>query len=219
MTLLIKSHAKSQILKILNTLFLRRYKALVYNGPMATGLMLGRVEPQAKQGKPKLVLANQLSASELKKHEAHMARALELARNASGAPFGAVIVDRQTDRIVSEGSNRGKENPIFHGEIVALMNCQRLSSGAKDLTLYTSCEPCPMCAGAIAWAGIDQVVYATSLKTLTKMGVGQIHIDTETLARAAPDFPLGKGLILGGVLAKEADPIYQKWAKELGVLK
>lgn len=95
-----------------------------------------------------------------------MARAIELSienvRSSRGGPFGAVIV--RGGEIIGEGANRvtGTNDPTAHAEIVAIRGaCQRL--GAFDLKgceMYVSCEPCPMCLGAIYWARMDRVYFA-----------------------------------------------------------
>jgi guanine deaminase len=92
-------------------------------------------------------------------------RAVELAGNAirnGGGPFGAVIA--RNGEILSEASNRVVLNadPTAHAEILAirLAASEIGSHDLSDCTLYTSCEPCPMCLGAIYWAGIKKVVYA-----------------------------------------------------------
>ena len=80
-----------------------------------------------------------------------------------GGPFGAVIVD-ENNKIVAMAHNEVlKElDPTSHAEIVAIRKaCQKLHT--KDLsgcTIYTSCEPCPMCLSAIIWANIKNVYYA-----------------------------------------------------------
>ena len=89
-------------------------------------------------------------------------------------PFGAVIV--RDGQIVGEGRNRAgsAHDPSAHGEIVAIRNaCAAL--GSEDLggcTLYTSCEPCPMCEAAIGFSGIERVVFATSLADALRAGAG-----------------------------------------------
>ncbi|SDL57390.1 nucleoside deaminase [Microbacterium azadirachtae] len=97
----------------------------------------------------------------------YLARAVALAtdnvRNAGG-PFGAIIVS--ADGRVFEGVNRVTANldPSAHAEVTAIRNaCQQL--GTFDLsgaTLYTSCEPCPMCLATSLWARIDRVYFAAN---------------------------------------------------------
>jgi guanine deaminase len=79
-----------------------------------------------------------------------------------GGPFGAVVV--KDGVIVGKGNNRvtSSNDPTAHAEVVAIRDaCARLNSFQLDgCSLYTSCEPCPMCLGAIYWARPDKVFYA-----------------------------------------------------------
>ncbi|MEP7149132.1 MAG: nucleoside deaminase, partial [Acidobacteriota bacterium] len=91
-------------------------------------------------------------------HETFMRRAIELAQKGAdenlGGPFGCVVV--KDGRIVGEGSNQvtSTNDPTAHAEIVAIRSaCRELGSFQLDgCVIYTSCEPCPMCFGAIYWA-------------------------------------------------------------------
>ncbi|HEY1077782.1 MAG TPA: nucleoside deaminase [Fontimonas sp.] len=93
-------------------------------------------------------------------------RAVELARgnldSGYGGPFGAVVV--VNGRIVGEGSNQvlRDHDPTAHAEVVAIRAaCRALAQfHLGGATLYTSCEPCPMCLAAAHWAQIARVVYA-----------------------------------------------------------
>jgi len=94
-----------------------------------------------------------------------MARAIQLSldnvRSGHGGPFGAVIV--QNNAIVAEGVNRvtTTNDPTAHAEVVAIREacCKLGLFELKDCELYTSCEPCPMCLGAIYWARLARVYY------------------------------------------------------------
>lgn len=82
----------------------------------------------------------------------------------AGGPFGAVIV--KDDRLVAATANKVEEqtDPTAHAEIQAIRNaCKKLNTtDLKGCTIYTSCEPCPMCLGAIYWANIDEVFFAAN---------------------------------------------------------
>jgi tRNA(Arg) A34 adenosine deaminase TadA len=167
-------------------------------------------------GVPRVEAAD-LPDAERRLHEAHMNRALELARANQGAPFGAVVVDRASNRAVCEGANQTARNRILHAEIIAILECDAaLRKGSGELTLYASAEPCAMCAAAAAWAGIDQLVYATSIATLGEFGVAQIHLDSVTIAGATAGLPLASGRIIAGVLAERGDEILRQWARGRG---
>jgi guanine deaminase len=108
--------------------------------------------------------------------EDHMRRAialsLEMMRSGKGGPFGAVVAHAGT--IIAEGYNQVTSNndPTAHAEVVAIrLACQTL--GTFDLTgceLYTSCEPCPMCLGAIYWARMDRIWYANDRRDAAAIG-------------------------------------------------
>lgn len=94
-----------------------------------------------------------------------LSHAVELATanvGRGGGPFGAVIVCG--DALVSSGQNRVTRDldPTAHAEVVAIRSaCQVLGRfSLVGCTLYTSCEPCPLCLSAALWARLDRVVYA-----------------------------------------------------------
>ncbi len=82
--------------------------------------------------------------------------------NSGGGPFGAVIA--RNGEIVAEGSNNVTlhHDPTAHAEVSAIREaCRKLETfDLSGCDIYTSCEPCPMCLGAIYWAHIDKIYYA-----------------------------------------------------------
>lgn len=99
-----------------------------------------------------------------------------------GGPFGCVIAD-STDYIVGQGCNRVTLNndPTAHAEIMAIRDaCKKLDTfSLKGYTLYTSCEPCPMCLSAIYWARIDRVYYGNTRKDAKAIGFDDDYIYDE----------------------------------------
>jgi len=103
-------------------------------------------------------------------------RAVELAaihsENGKNGPFGAVVV--KSGKIIAEGWNRVTEcsDPSAHAEIVAIRKaCEILETHIlEDCTIYTSCEPCPMCFSAIIWSRIERVVFAETRHGAAKAG-------------------------------------------------
>lgn len=89
---------------------------------------------------------------------------IENVKTGKGGPFGALIV--KNGQIIATGSNSvtARNDPTAHAEIVAIRNaCTALNSfQLTDCELYSSCEPCPMCLGAIYWARPKIVYYANS---------------------------------------------------------
>ena len=136
-----------------------------------------------------------------------MRRAIELAANVPDFPFGSLIVDRVSGKIVSESWNKSSINPTFHGEIDAINQLVLVNPGidANKLVLYTTAEPCPMCQAAILWTGIEMVVFGTSIRSLQKMGWRQIDILAEEVVRRTPTW---RCTITGGVLEQECDALF-----------
>lgn len=101
-------------------------------------------------------------------------------------PFAAMIVNEDNNE-VCRGVNTAAISPILHGEITAINECVakfgRKGIDWSKLTLITTAEPCPMCHGAIIWAGIKRVVYGTSIKTLIAKGWHQIDISADEISK------------------------------------
>jgi guanine deaminase len=104
-----------------------------------------------------------------------MARAIQLSLenvHSGGGPFGAVIVDN--GKIIAEGVNRvtSMNDPTAHAEIVAIRSAcaQRGSFDLRGCEIYASCEPCPMCMGAIYWARLARVYFAGSAADASQAG-------------------------------------------------
>jgi len=142
-------------------------------------------------------------------HERFMRRAIELAANVPNFPFGAVIVDRESDEIIAEGWNKSSVNPTWHGEIDAINRLAELRPkfDGSRFSLYTTAEPCPMCQGAILWSGIGMVVYGTSIRSLQRLGWRQIDILAEEVVRRSPEWHC---TLIGGVLERECDSLFER---------
>ena len=97
-----------------------------------------------------------------------MARAIQLSidnvRSGRGGPFGAVVV--KDSKIVAEGTNQvtSTNDPTAHAEVLAIRDaCKKLGVFyVEGCEIYTSCEPCPMCLGAIYWARLSRVYFANA---------------------------------------------------------
>ena len=117
--------------------------------------------------------------------ESHLQRAIELAREnlatGAGGPFGAVLA--QGDRVVAVGNNQvlSSGDPTAHAEVVAIRRAAAALGHhhLRGLTLYTSCEPCPMCLGAAYWAQVDRIFYALSREDAAHMGFSDDFIYRE----------------------------------------
>ena len=104
-----------------------------------------------------------------------MRRAIALSENSvktGGGPFGAVIV--KDGEIVAEASNSVTidNDPTAHAEINCIRKATKIlkSFDLAGCDIYTSCEPCPMCLGAIYWAHLDHIYYANDRKDAAKIG-------------------------------------------------
>jgi len=113
-----------------------------------------------------------------------MARAIELSIenvHAGGGPFAALVV--KDGKIVAEGANSVTfaNDPTAHAEIVAIRDaCRKLGDfELRGCEIYTSCEPCPMCLGAIYWARPDRVFYACTAEDAAQAGFDDSLIYTE----------------------------------------
>lgn len=116
-----------------------------------------------------------------------MQEAIQLAKlgmdNGDGGPFGCVIVF--DNKIVGHGHNKvtSTNDPTAHAEIVAIRDaCRNLNTfQLTGCEIYTSCEPCPMCLGAIYWARPDRVYYACTREDAAKIDFDDAFIYQEIM--------------------------------------
>src|SRR5690606_29651061 len=104
--------------------------------------------------------------------------AIENARSGRGGPFGAIVV--KDGGIIGSGANRvvATNDPTAHAEMIAMRHaCKALESHQlAGCDLYTSCEPCPMCMGAIYWARPSRVIFAASRNEARQAGFDDAFI-------------------------------------------
>ena len=143
-----------------------------------------------------------------------MQRAIELSIesiNSGGGPFGSVIV--KDEKIISEGMNRVAVNndPTAHGEIVAIRNaCKKLNTfNLSDCSLYSSCEPCPMCMSAIYWSRIGNVYYAN-----TRDDAKKINFDDSLIYSEIPKKNENKKISMKQMMRNEALKAFDLWDKK-----
>lgn len=144
-----------------------------------------------------------------------MQRAIQLAAEGmkvnAGGPFGAVVV--KDGKIIAEGFNKvtSTNDPTAHAEVTAIREaCTTLGSFQLDgCTLYTSCEPCPMCLGAIYWARPEKVFYACTREDAAAIGFDDQfiynEIDKDMNHRKIDFIPLHR---------EEALTVFQQWNKK-----
>jgi len=137
-----------------------------------------------------------------------IALAIENVNSGQGGPFAALIV--KDGKIIAEGSNRvtSASDPTAHAEIEAIRQACRVlgSFQLSGCDLYASCEPCPMCFGAIYWARPDRVFYAATAADAAAAGFDDAFI-YEELRRPPSD----RRLAITQLLHPEALRPFQAW--------
>lgn len=136
------------------------------------------------------------------REETFMQEAIRLSKegmeNNHGGPFGCIVV--KGDEIVGRGNNRvsSSNDPTAHAEVTAIRDaCKNLNSfQLTDCEIYTSCEPCPMCLGAIYWARPKVVYYANTRNDAADIGFDDSMIYEEMsrpfAERKIPILPIGR---------------------------
>jgi len=145
-----------------------------------------------------------------------MKRAIDMAQkgmdSGAGGPFGCVIV--KNDVIIAEGNNKvtSTHDPTAHAEIVAIREaCKKLGSfQLEDCTIYTSCEPCPMCLGAIYWARPKKVFFACS-----KKDAAAINFDDQFIYEELDKKMEDRDITFIQISRKEALPVFENWNKKI----
>jgi tRNA(Arg) A34 adenosine deaminase TadA len=144
-------------------------------------------------------------------HNNYMTRAIQLSiegvRSGRGGPFGAVIV--KGGKIIAEAVNQvtSTNDPTAHAEVLAIRKaCEVLRSfELKECELYTSCEPCPMCLGAIYWARLARIFFANTAEDAAKVGFDDSFIYSELRQpyseRRIPTFQIMREEALAGFRA------------------
>jgi len=144
-----------------------------------------------------------------------MARAIQLSienvHSGQGGPFGTVIV--QAGNVIAEGVNQVTltNDPTAHAEMIAIRQaCQKLGLfELKDCELYTSCEPCPMCLGAIYWARLASVYFGSSAADASQNGFDDSFIYGEI---AQP--PAQRKIPMMQMMRQEALAAFHAWQQK-----
>ena len=139
-------------------------------------------------------------------------RAIELSRkgmqHGHGGPFGCVIVKDR--KVIGEGNNEVllHNDPTAHAEIVAIRNaCKKLNSfQLPGCDVYCSCEPCPMCMGAIYWARPQRVIFAN-----TKTDAAAVNFDDQFIYDEIQKLPVDRRIEFIHVPLDEALAIFLEW--------
>jgi guanine deaminase len=144
-----------------------------------------------------------------------MVRAIQLSiesvRSGRGGPFGAVVV--KDGSIIAEGVNQvtSTNDPTAHAEVLSIRQaCQKLRLfELKGCELYTSCEPCPMCLGAIYWARISRVYYGNAAADAAKIGFNDSLIYGEIVQPHAQ-----RAIPMIQMMRKEALAAFRAWTEK-----
>ena len=144
-----------------------------------------------------------------------MERAIELAienvRSGQGGPFGAVIV--KDGNIIAEGVNQVTvtNDPTAHAEVLAIRQaCRKLGHfELKGCELYTSCEPCPMCLGAIYWTRLSRVFFGSLAADASKTGFDDSFIYREIAQQHSE-----RGIPMIQIMREEALAAFRAWQEK-----
>jgi tRNA(Arg) A34 adenosine deaminase TadA len=140
-----------------------------------------------------------------------MQRAIDLSRESvksGGGPFGAVIV--KNGNIIAEASNGVTQNndPTAHAEINAIRKAAQALQNfdLSGCEIYSSCEPCPMCLGAIYWARLDKLYFAN-----TKEDAAKINFDDQFIYEEIEKPFIERKLITRQMMRNEAITAFKDW--------
>ena len=137
--------------------------------------------------------------------------ALENVRSGNGGPFGSVVVKEQ--RIIAEGTNRvtATHDPTAHAEIAAIREACRVLGDFQltDCDLYTTCEPCPMCFGAIYWARPSRIFYAATAADAAAAG-----FDDNLIYQELKLLPAARRIPMMQLLRDESLAIFSAWQQQ-----
>lgn len=146
-----------------------------------------------------------------------MARAIQLSldnvHSGRGGPFGTIIV--KEGNVVAEAANQvtTTNDPTAHAEVLAIrLACQKLHRfELRGCDLYTSCEPCPMCLGAIYWARIDKVYFGNLAADAAKIGFDDSRIYAEIKQAHSK-----RAIVMIPMMRDEALAAFRAWVEKPG---
>lgn len=128
-----------------------------------------------------------------------------------GGPFGAVVV--KEGKVVGMGANQvtNHNDPTAHAEVLAIREASRVLNtfNLSNCVLYTSCEPCPMCLGAIYWARIPHVYYGNNREDAASIG-----FDDEFIYRELSMPMASRSILMQPLLSEEALNTFRAWSEK-----
>ena len=157
--------------------------------------------------------------------DARIRLAISLARENvardTGGPFGAAIFESESGRLVAVGTNSVLRlgNSTLHAEMVAFMMAEaRLGTfslsapGLPAHEIFTSCEPCAMCLGALLWSGVKRLVFAA-----TRDDAAKLNFDEGPVFPESYDYLAKRGVrVQGGLLRHEAAEVFDAYRRRGG---
>lgn len=142
--------------------------------------------------------------------------AIESMEAGKGGPFAAIIV--RQGKLISEGSNEVTSScdPTAHAEVQAIRKaCRELGSfQLEDCELYSSCEPCPMCLGAIYWARPARVYYAAS-----RVEAADAGFDDEFIYQEIPKSLAERSIPFVQIRSPQSPEPFKRWQKKLDKIR
>jgi tRNA(Arg) A34 adenosine deaminase TadA len=146
-----------------------------------------------------------------------MQRAIMLSRQnlqtGDGGPFGAVIV--RDGEIIAEGRNLvvAGNDPTAHAEVVAIREaCRQLGRfHLEDCDIYASCEPCPMCLGAIYWARLRRLFFAANREDAARAG-----FDDSAIYQQIPLPSVERSIPTERIMQDDAAEVFREWRRKEG---
>lgn len=147
-------------------------------------------------------------------HETFMRMAIKLSTQnvleSLGGPFGAVIV--KDGKVIAKSANKvtSSNDPTAHAEVAAIrLACKKLKTfDLSGCIVYTSCEPCPMCLGALYWARVDAIYYGN-----TKTDAAAINFDDQFIYEELDKTLCERKLPIKQLLRDEAQQAFKLWEK------
>jgi guanine deaminase len=133
-----------------------------------------------------------------------------------GGPFGAVVV--KDGEIIATGVNKvtSQHDPTAHAEIIAIRRAAKKlqTFNLHGCEIYASCEPCPMCLGAIYWAHLDALYYSNTKEDAKEIGFDDSFIYEELKLK-----PSSRSLKTASYLSDEAVVAFEKWQNKEGKIE
>jgi guanine deaminase len=131
---------------------------------------------------------------------------------AGQSPFGAIVVDRGGDVVAAAHNTVWRDtDPTAHAEVNGLRRAASVLAtiDLEGCTMYSTCEPCPMCLAAIHWAKVDRVVFGATIADAAAAGFCELHVAAATLAELGGS-PLR---VEGGLLRDDCAALFEEWKR------